>query len=189
MANLAGIRSFLFELIQVSICFLILMKVSVILTARCRMEDYTTPELAERSLLRSFTFQSPKVRPEVERERLDCIVVVYSCLEQECALEILSLFMLSICMQVDCVQGKTHQESGGNMTNTTFTEIAEKIFQAGLADSTRSALIYVIPAFAKFGLLPRFEGDELVTPRRENIGYGQIVESELRSRRTDRAQR
>ena len=178
---MAGIWSFLFELIQVSICFLRLMEVSVILTAQCRIEDYTTPGFVDQTMLRTFTFQSPKVRPEVERERLDCISLTASCLEEECALEILSLFMLSICMKVDYVRGETHQGPRGEMTNTTFTKLAEKIVQAELADSTNDALFYVIPAFAKFGLLPRFEGDQLVTPRRKNIGNGQIVESELRS--------
>ena len=160
MANLAGIRSFLFGLIQVSICFLRLMEVSVILTAHCRMEDYTTPPLVFSDTLRTFTFKPPKVMPEVEREKPDCIAGgVVSSLEEECAREILSLFMLSICMSVECVKGKTHSDSDGYMTNTTFTELAEKISQAGLAGSTKNALLYVIPAFAKFGLLPRIKSD------------------------------
>ncbi|KAL8795907.1 MAG: hypothetical protein Q9195_001651 [Heterodermia aff. obscurata] len=157
--------------------------------ASLEMEDYTTGGLYNQTMLRTFTFHPPEVMPEVERERLDCVVLDDSCLEEECAREILSLFMLSICMTVECVKGETHRESGGMMTNTTFTELAEKIVQAGLADSTERALLYVIPAFAKFKLLPRIEGDELVTPRREDIGNGHIVESELRSKQVDHAQR
>ena len=170
-ASLASIRSFFFELVQVSICFLRLMEISVILNAQCRLEEYDRrkdnggvgdrerfmgPGGFTSTTLGAFTFQSPEVMPEWEREEPDCLVFsTASPLEEECAREILSLFMLSICMRVAGVRGETHQELDLTMKNTTFTGLAEKIVQAGLAQSTDYALLYVIPAFAKFGLLPR----------------------------------
>ena len=174
------------------------MEISVILTAQCRMDDrgwmidypQSTTSRADHNALIAFTFRSPEETPEWEREKPDCLVFsTASPLEEECAREILSLFMLSICGKVESVRGETNSEHDGMMTNTTFKGIAEKIVQVGLAKTPNDALLYVIPAFAKFGLLPRFENDKLVTSRRENIGYSQIVKSELRSRRTDRSQR
>ena len=170
------------------------MEISVIVTAQCRREDFVmfaTPRLDVSDPLSTFTFQPPEVMPGEEQETPDCIAFSDTSpdrLEEECAREILSLFMLSICMQVKCVKGKTRRKSGGKMTNTIFTGLAKIIVQAGLANSTDQALLYVIPAFAKFKLLPKLKGNELVIPIRERDKEGQVVEKELRFKQADRVQ-
>lgn len=62
--------------------------------------------------------------------------------------------MLSICMGVKRVHGKTNRDPEGRMENSVFTALAHEVVNAGLVQEIDQALLYIIPAFAKFGLLP-----------------------------------
>lgn len=73
--------------------------------------------------------------------------------EVECALEMLSLFMISVCMYIDKVREQSVMING-MMRNRVFTELAQQVVDAGLLNDTNHALLYIIPAFAKLGLLP-----------------------------------
>ncbi|ERF75711.1 hypothetical protein EPUS_01541 [Endocarpon pusillum Z07020] len=96
--------------------------------------------------------------------------------EIECALEIFSLFMLSLCMSVDRVKGETVQivnwlteEMGEEMINSVFTALAQEVIDAGLENNTDLALRYIIPAFAKFRLLPKCRSNPVRAPRERKI--------------------
>lgn len=70
--------------------------------------------------------------------------------------------MLSICMCIEGVGGKT-TEDAGTITNTVFLALAKKLIDSGLIrdghkDAYSEALLYIIPAFARFGLLPQPDG-------------------------------
>ena len=75
-------------------------------------------------------------------------------IDEQCALEIFSLFMLSVCMSIHHVRGEVRHEDGRSSFSV-VTELAEIVFQAGLVDDPRDAFIYIVPAFAKYGLLPK----------------------------------
>lgn len=104
-----------------------------------------------------FTLRSPA---DTANEQ-DFIVIpdeAFNSIEITCALEIFSLFMLSICMCIERVRGETKRDAGG-MENTVFIALAKKLIESGLIregnpDAYSEALLYIIPAFFRFGLLP-----------------------------------
>ena len=70
--------------------------------------------------------------------------------------------MLSICMCIEDVGGET-KEDAGIITNTVFIALVKKLIDSGLIrdgdrDAYSEALLYIIPAFARFGLLPQPDG-------------------------------
>ena len=67
--------------------------------------------------------------------------------------------MLSICAYIERVGGE-RVENGSTMENAIFTALAKKLIQSGLIREDHShaegeALLYIIPAFVRFGLLPQ----------------------------------
>ena len=87
-------------------------------------------------------------------------------IEQECAREIFSLFMLSICVRVERVEGRTQRNPGitpkapSTISNTVFDALAEATVDAKLMVIPDDALALIIPAFARFGLLPSVENED-----------------------------
>ena len=102
---------------------------------------------------RLFAFQNPADKPKVENVVI-ATPTEYTSIDVECALEILSLFMLSICMGIKSVGSRTTKVRKG-LTNSLFESLAQQVVDAGLVEETGQALIYIIPAFARFGLLPK----------------------------------
>lgn len=98
----------------------------------------------------TFTFQEPRDRPEAQ----DIIISTTNTLETECALEILSLFTLSISMCLVSVDNEELGVVGGVLYPSTVKGLAEQVVEAGLATKKSIALMYIVPALAKFGLLP-----------------------------------
>lgn len=77
--------------------------------------------------------------------------------ERNCALELFTLFMLSIAGQVSQVRGRTTRIAGANSEtwkNEIISELASALVQAKLAEDEAEALTLVVPAFAAKGLLP-----------------------------------
>ena len=105
----------------------------------------------------AFTFRSAEDRPKAQ----DIVFCSYHSVETECALEILSLFMLSLCMYVESVGGKTEQTEsilfGDIISNSLFTALAKQVIDAGLVEIDDEAFLCIIPAFARFGLLPEVD--------------------------------
>ena len=80
-----------------------------------------------------------------------------SSMEQNCALELFTLFMLSLTSQVSQVSGRTTKilgPSGEIWMNETISEMASAVVQFGLAEDQAEALTLVVPAFGARGLLP-----------------------------------
>ncbi|KAJ3549141.1 hypothetical protein NM208_g653 [Fusarium decemcellulare] len=76
-----------------------------------------------------------------------------------CAQELLSLFMLAIASKIDKILGTTTRAQGGRsdrprLTNTIFRMIADEVVRGRLAEDIDEAYTLVIPAFAKYNLLP-----------------------------------
>jgi hypothetical protein len=80
-----------------------------------------------------------------------------STIEEQCALEIFFLFMLSTCMWVESVKSQTKPTEDDTMNNSMFTALAHQVVESSLtvANSFHKALLCIIPAFAKFGRLPQ----------------------------------
>ena len=77
--------------------------------------------------------------------------------ERNCALELFTLFMLSLTGQISQVRGRTSRitsSDGETWMNDTISELAIALVQAKLADDEAEALTLVVPAFAARGLLP-----------------------------------
>lgn len=65
----------------------------------------------------------------------------------ECTLELINLFLLTICQHCPSFASKDEARQ-------TLDWLADELVVAGLCSSTNQALIYIVPAFARFGLLP-----------------------------------
>ena len=77
--------------------------------------------------------------------------------ERNCALELFTLFMLSLAGQISQVRGRTRRIAGPNgetWMNEIINELASALVQAKLAEDEAEALTLVVPAFAARGLLP-----------------------------------
>lgn len=77
--------------------------------------------------------------------------------ERNCALELFTLFMLSIVGQISQVRGRTTRIVGPNgetWKNEFIDELASALVQAKLAEDEAEALTLVVPAFAARRLLP-----------------------------------
>ena len=79
--------------------------------------------------------------------------------ERNCALELFTLFLLSLTGQISRIMGRTSRiissDGGGETwTNDTISELAGALVQAKLAEDEAEALTLVVPAFAARGLLP-----------------------------------
>lgn len=143
---MASVRSLLLDVVQVR-CTRTLTNPIRNSNGSCRMKPMDQDSVHHE---RTFIFQEPKDRPDAQ----DIVTTVMSTLETECALEILSLFMLSICMCLERIDGEP-ESVGRKLTHTIITGLAEQVVRAGLVDNTPRALLYIVPALAKFGLLPQ----------------------------------
>ena len=89
-----------------------------------------------------------------------------SSLERNCALELFTLFMLSLTSQITQVKGRTTSNTGLNgeeWYNDIISEMASAVVQTGLAESQAEALTLVVPAFAARGLLPTESSQQRVS--------------------------
>jgi hypothetical protein len=109
----------------------------------------------------------------------------YGSLVQECAWEIFAHFMLALTSNISQVKGITGTRERPNesaiqgefppiKTNSVFQMIASEVIQSGLVGTTAEAFNLIIPAFAKFGLLPSIEEGpppsiQIPTPRRRRL--------------------
>ncbi|RYP70138.1 hypothetical protein DL771_005650 [Monosporascus sp. 5C6A] len=88
-------------------------------------------------------------------------------LAMQCAQELFSLFMLAIASETESVRGKTIElpmsargtEPGSGFTyrhweNSVFRMIADEVVSGGLARDVTEAYTLIIPAFAKYDVLP-----------------------------------
>ncbi|KAK0634195.1 hypothetical protein B0T14DRAFT_386544, partial [Immersiella caudata] len=83
-----------------------------------------------------------------------------------CAQEILSLFMLAIAAEIKKVGGDTFDRPPTDMAtsdrtrvprtieNTVFRDMAREIVKTGIAYDIPEAYMLIIPAFARYNLLP-----------------------------------
>ncbi|KAG8533606.1 uncharacterized protein KY384_001346 [Bacidia gigantensis] len=110
----------------------------------------------------NFTFRAADVKPHTQDIICPAEDPLHS-VEIECALEILSLFMLSISMCVKEVKGNT-RSTPHRITNSLFEALADQIVKSQLVEDIPQALVYVIPAFAKFGLLPKVQTSSTQAP-------------------------
>ena len=62
--------------------------------------------------------------------------------------------MLSVSMCVESVSDDDTKYVGGRMRDPLFTGLSKAVADAGLTSSAEEALLYIIPAFARCGLLP-----------------------------------
>lgn len=60
--------------------------------------------------------------------------------------------MLSICMSIEKLEGKD-EKSKTERLRILLTALAEEVSKAGLTTDSNDALLYIVPAFAKFDLL------------------------------------
>lgn len=75
---------------------------------------------------------------------------VENTIEVECALEVLSLFMHSLCGPTTWSRSRMMRVSN---PETLLDTLAQKVVDAKLAISIRDALMYIVPAFARFDML------------------------------------
>lgn len=105
----------------------------------------------QRAVLRR-TFQDGSTNRSTE-----VAVLSGSSLERNCALELFTLFMLSLTGQISQVKGRTTHTAGlgdEKWTNDVISEMASALLQTGLAEHHAEALTLVVPAFAAKALLP-----------------------------------
>lgn len=73
-------------------------------------------------------------------------------LETECALEIFSLFLLSVCMALD---GGEFGRAEKVQRKKILEQLAQQLVDARLVETRSEGLLYIVPAFSRFGLLSR----------------------------------
>ncbi|KAK4226432.1 hypothetical protein QBC38DRAFT_231089 [Podospora fimiseda] len=71
------------------------------------------------------------------------------------ARELYSLFILALAAEIKEVRGKTTKTDTRKWANTFFDALAEEAVKARLAVDLDDALTLVIPAFARYNLLPK----------------------------------
>lgn len=76
--------------------------------------------------------------------------VMENTVEVECALEILSLFMLSLCERMNQPRIAVMHMNG---KTALLKDLAQEVIDAELAISIIDAMMYVVPAFARLGLM------------------------------------
>ena len=103
---------------------------------------------------KTFMF-SPTNNPAERANEQDIIITKKgTSVETECALEILSLFMLSVCKYIEEVR----QVRNPVLVSIPLLDaLAQEIVFARLLEDRREALLYIIRPFAKYGLLPEPE--------------------------------
>ena len=67
----------------------------------------------------------------------------------ECALELINLFMLTVCTEVDHVNGDDKDVAA------LLDSLADEVVKAGLSPNKEGAMLVIVPAFLRFELLPR----------------------------------
>lgn len=72
-------------------------------------------------------------------------------IEVECALEIVSLFMLSTCMNMR--PGPEFSDTLQKQQEILRGELSQALVNAGLVEDISEGLVYIVPAFVKFNLL------------------------------------
>jgi len=114
----------------------------------------------------------------------------------QCGHEILSVFILTVATKIKSIGGETnrHSISGEgytagdpskrqrSLTNSFLQEIAQEIVDANMAHDMTEAYTLVIPAFARYNLLPT-RADNDTAPDddgglRDDAGYGNRSEEE-----------
>jgi hypothetical protein len=120
----------------------------------------------------------------------------------QCAQEILSLFILSIAAKVKSVGGETvyqdqaHEERrprdatrvARSVENLVFLELAREVADAGLAHDITEAYTLIIPAFARYGLLPDRIGPHTKINRTQSCaeaGEGEAADGEYQNGNID----
>lgn len=113
------------------------------------LRGLTVPEM--RAALRR-TFRDGSTNRSTE-----AAVLSSSSLERSCALELITLFMLSLTGRISQIKGhttKVTRPDGETWTNSVINEMATAVVQNGLAEDEAEALTLVVPTFAARGLLP-----------------------------------
>ena len=97
-------------------------------------------------------FQSPQQAASYELS-----IVSSSSLENNCALELFSVFMLSFTKDVLPIKGSVYESERADeplWRIDIIDELADAVVCAGLVDDMAEALTVIVPAFAARGLLP-----------------------------------
>ena len=105
----------------------------------------------------AFTFESNST--PAHRDLITTTHPLERNMETEYALEIFSLFLLSICNCIEKVEGPPVSESLYTLRHSLFDTLAQKLVDSGLMLDLSDAMVYIIPAFAKFDLLPGLNTD------------------------------